>query len=197
MRQERRPASRDFHLLASLRVEMLARQSRRHADVDYRRRIGLGVLQCRIIGIVGSRGPMNLPALCAGADIDKTYASRLVANLTGLGFLRKLPAPSDQRSFAVALTRTGRQAYHRIFRIARQRNERWLAALLPEQRAAFFGCLDILEAASRKLAAASRPGAGASDDGPRKSRRRAAGERRTHVERTAATPLRRRGRPSA
>jgi DNA-binding MarR family transcriptional regulator len=156
MPRERRSDSRNFHQLASLRVELLARQSRRHADADYRRKIGLGVLQCRVIGMVGSQGPLNLRELCAGTDIEKTYASRLVAKLATQGLLKKSPE-ADQRSFVVALTQAGQRAYERIYRIAQARNERWLAALSPEQRRTFFHCLDILASASRKLTAGARP----------------------------------------
>jgi DNA-binding MarR family transcriptional regulator len=175
MPRERRPHSRNFHQLASLRVELLARQSRRHADADYRRKIGLGVLQCRVMGMVGSQGPLTLRELCVGTDIEKTYASRLVAKLAALGLIKKSPDPADQRSFVIAVTTEGRRAYDRIYRIAQARNESWLAALSPEQRDIFFDCLDILASASRKLTGGSRPGSGSSH-GRRHTRTRPAGE---------------------
>jgi DNA-binding MarR family transcriptional regulator len=175
MQRERRPHSRNFHQLASLRVELLARQSRRHADADYRRKIGLGVLQCRVIGMVGSQGPLTLRELCVGTDIEKTYASRLVAKLAALGLIKKLPDPSDQRSFVIAVTTAGRRTYDRIYRIAQARNESWLAALSPEQRETFFDCLDILASASRKLTGGSRPDSGSSH-GRRHARTRSVGK---------------------
>jgi DNA-binding MarR family transcriptional regulator len=174
MPQERPPDSRNFHQLASLRVELLARHSRRHADADYRRKIGLGVLQCRVIGMVGSQGPLTLRELCAGTDIEKTYASRLVAKLATIGLIKKSPDPSDQRSFVIAVTTEGRRAYDRIYRIAEARNESWLAALSPEQRETFFDCLDLLASASRKLTAGSRPSLGAARGGSRDARKRPA-----------------------
>jgi len=175
MHRLRKPAARNFHQLASLRVEMLARNSQRHADADFRRKIGLGVLQCRVIGIVGSQGPLSLRELCVGTDIEKTYASRLVAKLTDLGILKKSADTLDQRSFAIDLTKAGRQTYDRIYRIALQRNESWLAALSPEQRETFFGCLDTLEQASRTLAARLRPEAGRSRGASSNSRNHSAG----------------------
>ena len=161
MQPERRPDSLNFHQLASLRVELLARQSRRHADADYRRTIGLGVLQCRVIGMVGSQGPLTLRELCIGTDIEKTYASRLVAKLAARGLLKKSPE-ADQRSFVIALTTAGQRTYDRIYRIAQARNERWLAALSQQQRETFFDCLDLLASASRKLIAGARLNAAAS-----------------------------------
>lgn len=158
--RERRPGSRNFHQLASLRLETLARQSKRYADADYRRKMGLGVLQCRVIGIVGSQGTLTFRGLCIRTEIEKSYASRLVANLVDLGFLRRSCDSSDQRSFVVALTAAGRRAYNQIYRIAVQRTDTWLAALSPEQREMFFACIDILERESRKHIAQSRHGLG-------------------------------------
>ena len=178
---QRSPRSRNFHQFASLQVELLARQSRRHADADYRRKIGLGVLQCRVIGMIGSQGSLTLRELCAGADIEKTYASRLVAKLTDLGLLRKSPE-ADQRSFIIALTTAGQRTYEQIYRLAQARNERWLAALSQEQRATFFDCLDILAVASRKLTAGARPS-------PAPSRPRRSGRTRS-ASRSKATDAR-------
>jgi DNA-binding MarR family transcriptional regulator len=156
MLRKRNPTARNFHLLASLRVEILARHSQRYADADFRRKIGLGALQCRIIGLVGSQGPLDLRRLCVETDMEKTYASRLVAKLAALGLVKKSSDPRDQRSFAIALTPAGRRTYERIFRIAFERNESWLAVLSPGQRNSFFECLDILDRATRRLAGSAR-----------------------------------------
>ena len=50
-----------------------------------------------VIGMVGSQGPLTLRELCGGTDIEKTYASRLVAKLAALGLIKKSPDPADQR----------------------------------------------------------------------------------------------------
>jgi DNA-binding MarR family transcriptional regulator len=171
MLRKRNPTARNFQLLASLRVEILARHSQRYADADFRRKIGLGALQCRIIGLVGSQGPLDLRRLCVETDMEKTYASRLVAKLAALGLLKKSSDPRDQRSFAIALTTAGRRTYDRIFRIAFERNESWLAVLSPDQRNSFFECLDILDRATRRLAG-SAAGSGSS-----RSARRTGGAR--------------------
>ena len=171
MPRERSPHARNFRQLASLRVELLARQSRRHADADYRRTIGLGVLQCRVIGMIGSQGPLTLRELCAGTDIEKTYASRLVAKLAAQGLLTKSPE-ADQRSFVITVTKAGQRAYDRIYRIAQARNERLLAALSQEQRETFFDCLDILALASRKLTVGVRTSPGVSSRGRGDARKR-------------------------
>jgi DNA-binding MarR family transcriptional regulator len=169
--RERRPDARDFHQLASTRLDTLARQSRRYADADYRRKLGLGVLQCRIIGVVGSQNALAFRELCVVTDIEKGYASRLVTSLVDQGILRRTNASSDPRSFLVALTAAGRRLYNRIYHIAVQRNDTWLAALSLEQRQTFFECIDVLARESKKLVVKSRqsvePGAA-----PRRDRAR-------------------------
>ena len=154
--RDRRSGARDFHQLASTRLDTLARQSRRYADADYRRKLGLSVLQCRIIGIVGSQNALVFRELYVGTDIEKGYASRLVANLVDQGILRRANASSDPRSFLIALTAAGRHLYNRIYRIAVQRNDTWLAALSREQRETFLDCIDILARESKKLVVKSR-----------------------------------------
>ena len=176
--RDRRPDARDFHQLASTRLDTLARQSRRYADADYRRKLGLSGLQCRIIGIVGSRSGLAFRELCVGADIEKGYASRLVASLVDQGVLRRSNASSDPRSFLVALTTAGRRLYNRIYRIAVQRNDTWLAALSGEQRQTFFDCIDILARESKKLVVKSRQRAGPPRARARSRRARLTGSNR-------------------
>lgn len=158
----RNPGSHDFPLFASLRLETLARQSRRYADLDYRRKIGFGVLQCRMVAVVGSKGPIKFSELCRRVDIEKSRASRLVADLVTRGLMRKQADPSDQRSILLKLSRAGRRTYDQIYQIGAERNARWLMALTPDQRRVFLVCLDRLELETRKLAAKSLGKSGAS-----------------------------------
>jgi DNA-binding MarR family transcriptional regulator len=151
----RNPGSHDFPLFASLRLETLARQSRRYADLDYRRKIGFGVLQCRMIAVVGAQGPIKFRELCRRVDVEKSQASRLVAELVTRGLVRKAADPSDQRSILLKLSRAGRRTYDQIYQIGAERNARWLMALTPEQRKVFLVCLDRLDLETRKLAAKS------------------------------------------
>jgi DNA-binding MarR family transcriptional regulator len=176
--RDRRPDARDFHQLASTRLDTLARQSRRYADADYRRKLGLSFLQCRIIGIVGSQNALAFRELCVGTDIEKGYASRLVTGLVDQGILRRSNASSDPRSFLVALTAAGRRLYNRIYHIAVQRNDTWLAVLSPEQRQTFFDCIDRLARESKKLVVKSRQGAEQPRVASRSRRTRPAGTSR-------------------
>lgn len=152
----RNPGSHDFPLFASLRLETLARQSRRYADLDYRRKIGFGVLQCRMIAVVGSQGPIKFRELCRRVDVEKSQASRLVAELVTRGLVRKAVDPSDQRSILLKLSRAGRRTYDQVYQIGAERNARWLMALTPDQRKIFLVCLDRLDLETRKLATKSQ-----------------------------------------
>ena len=170
----RNPGSHDFPLFASLRLETLARQSRRYADLDYRRKIGFGVLQCRMIAVVGSQGPIKFRELCRRVDVEKSQASRLVAELVTRGLVRKAADPSDQRSILLKLSRAGRRTYDQVYRIGAERNARWLMALTPDQRKVFLVCLDRLDLETRKLAAKSQAKRSGPSRGTRTARRAAA-----------------------
>lgn len=152
--------SRSFQKFASLRLDLLARVSQRHADRDYRERLGLGLLQCRMIGLVGSQGPMTFKALCKATEVEKSHASRLVAGLTERGIFQTTSAPADQRSVIIALSAYGKKIHEQVYRLASERNERWLRVLSEEQRGVFFACMDALMQEARKLsvrAAAPKP----------------------------------------
>jgi DNA-binding MarR family transcriptional regulator len=143
--------SRSFQKFASLRLDLLARVSQRHADKDYRERLGLGLLQCRMIGLVGSQGPMTFKALCKATEVEKSQASRLVAGLTERGIFQTTSAPADQRRVIIALSAYGKKIHEQVYRLASERNERWLRVLTEEQREVFFACMDALMQQARKL----------------------------------------------
>ncbi len=141
-----------FQKLASFRLDLLARLSERHADVTYRRKVGLGILQCRVLGIVGSNGEMSFKAICRETGIEKSHASRIVASLIELGLFHKAADPSDQRSIILKPTASGRKTHKQVLLIALERNDRWLEALSAEQRDVFLHCMDLLTQQARKLA---------------------------------------------
>jgi len=153
MSQARAPGG--FHCLPSFRLELLARLAERHADADFRRTVGLGILQCRILGLVGSQGETRFGAICHQTGIEKSQASRIVSSLIDLGLFEKFSDPQDQRSIIVRATPAGKAVHARIYAAAVARNETWLGALSAPQRDTFLACLDILATEAQRLAAGS------------------------------------------
>ena len=141
-----------FKHLASFRLQLLAKLAQRHADADYQRKIGLSILQCRILGLVGSAGEMSFREICRDTGVEKSHASRLVASLIEAGLFAKHNDPDDQRSFIVKPTAKGRKLHREIYRVAVERNDRWLQVLPKDKRDVFFACIDALMQQSRKLA---------------------------------------------
>ena len=141
-----------FQKLASFRLDLLARLSQRHADVDYRRKVGLSLLQCRVLGIVGSQGEMTFKNICRETGIEKSHASRVVASLIELELFHKASDPNDQRSIVLRPTARGRKVHKQVLLVALERNDRWLETLSAEQRDLFLSCIDLLTQQARKLA---------------------------------------------
>jgi len=156
--------SEGFHRLPSFRLELLARLAERHADADFRRTFGLGILQCRLVGLVGSQGDTRFGEICRQTGIEKSHASRIVSSLIDLGLFEKYSDPSDQRSTIVRTTPAGKALHARMLSAAVARNRDWLQVLTPEQRDTFLACVDILTAQAQHLAQGStRPAAASSD----------------------------------
>jgi DNA-binding MarR family transcriptional regulator len=144
---------RVFERLASLRLEVLSRLSDRHAEIDFQRKVGLSLLQCRMLGLIGSNGEMTFKRVYRDTGLEKSHASRIVTSLIEAGLLRKASDPADQRSIVLTPTARGKKLHKQVMLIAVKRNDRWLEVLSPEQRAQFLTCIDLLTQQSRKLAA--------------------------------------------
>lgn len=68
--------------------------------------------------------------------LEKSTVSRLVAGMTEKGWVERGRDPDNRRYQKVVLTGSGRQAATRIAEAMRQRHERWLAVLSPEEQQA-------------------------------------------------------------
>lgn len=152
--------SSGFQRLVSLRLDVLARLSDRHADIDYRRNVGLSLLQCRVLGVVGSHGEMTFQSAYRETGIEKSHASRIVASLISVGLLKKTSDPDDQRSIILGVTRRGAKVHKQVLRLGVDRNNRWLEPLSAEQREMFLDCIDLLTQQARKLAARTQSSIG-------------------------------------
>jgi DNA-binding MarR family transcriptional regulator len=140
-----------FAGLMSFRIHTLAKTVDQHAEASHRRESGLGLLECRIVGVVGAHGPLSFKALCELAELEKSNASRLVARLIELGFVERQEDPSDQRSFFVVPTAAGRKLRRAIHRNAQARNDAWLSVLSAAQKDQLSTCLRLLQTQARAM----------------------------------------------
>ncbi|MFG1810881.1 MarR family winged helix-turn-helix transcriptional regulator [Streptomyces sp. NPDC049040] len=74
--------------------------------------------------------------LGAYLGLEKSTVSRLVAGMTEKGWVERGRDPDNRRFQKVVLTGPGQRAATQIADAVRQRHERWLAALSPEEQQA-------------------------------------------------------------
>jgi DNA-binding MarR family transcriptional regulator len=133
-----------FRTLPSFRLHVLSRLSERWHEQVYRKQFGLKLFECRVIGITGGYGQVSFKRLCQEANLEKSYASRLINRLTKRGLIQKVGNPTDQRAIMLGLTKAGRETHRALHATAVELNERWLSVLSPEQRRVFTTCLVVL-----------------------------------------------------
>ena len=151
MSKQRNGAEPVFAELMSFRLHTLAKLVDQHAEASHRRESGLGLLEARIVGVVGAHGPISFKALCVMAELEKSNASRLVVRMIEQGWIERQDDPSDHRSFFLLPTAAGRRLRQSIHRNAVARNERWLSVLDERQRESLSTCLGLLQAQARSM----------------------------------------------
>ena len=90
----------------------------------------------RMIALLGAFAPMSLNHLAREANLDKSQASRTVADLIRRGHVRRESDAADGRGIRLGLTASGKTLYRRVFPQAVARNEALLASLTRGERAA-------------------------------------------------------------
>ncbi|MEO7008219.1 MAG: MarR family winged helix-turn-helix transcriptional regulator [Caldimonas sp.] len=137
--------------MPSFRVHLLAGMSARHAELRFVKQFGLRLLECRIVGMVGTLGALSLKQICGETDIEKAHASRLVDRLQQRGLVEKFESSHDLRSISVELTAAGRKLHKALYADAVERNEAWLSVLSADERRRFVGIVDKLIERSRAM----------------------------------------------
>jgi DNA-binding MarR family transcriptional regulator len=146
-----RGGKQGFQQLASYRLHQLTTLSERFIGMHYRHKFGLRMMEVGILIMVGGSGPLSFKTTYTRANLEKSNASRLAAQLLEKGLLEKREDPADQRSFYLALTPAGQKLYRELYADAFGRNEQWMAVLPKKQRTVFLACLEMLTQHMRKL----------------------------------------------
>ncbi len=123
-----------FRNLPSYRLHLLSAMSERHSESVYNRLYDLKLIECRIIGITGGHGEAAFRTICHEADLEKSYASRLINRLVERGLLVKVDNADDMRSINVALTEEGRRIHAAMHTTAVELNDLWTAVLTPQEK---------------------------------------------------------------
>ena len=120
---ERTAAPPSFRNLMTFRLHRVARISERISEQYYRKHLDLSLPECRVIGITAGYGSVSFKRVAAAANLEKSYASRVVSALVDRGLVEKLVNPSDSRSVLLQLTDQGRSVHAETFKLAVRLNE--------------------------------------------------------------------------
>lgn len=112
-----------FRNLMTFRLHMVARLSERISEEYYRKHMDLSLPECRVIGITAGYGSVSFKRVAADANLEKSYASRVVSALVERGIVEKQANPSDSRSVLLQLTPEGHEVHERMYALAIRLNE--------------------------------------------------------------------------
>lgn len=129
----------------TFRLHRVARISERISEQYYRKHLGLSLPECRVIGITAGYGSVSFKRVAAAANLEKSYASRVVSQLVDRGIVEKLANPSDSRSVLLQLTEQGHAVHERTFALAVRLNELLQQPFRNAQVRDFVGFLGTLE----------------------------------------------------
>ena len=155
-----------FRHLMTFRLHMVARLSERLSEQYYRRTFDLSLPECRVIGITAGYGSVSFKRVAADANLEKSYASRVVTGLVERDIIEKIVNPSDSRSVLLQLTAHGREVHGEIYAAALLLNQRLQAPFQGERVADFLDFLATYEAQLHKVAThldSDEPGAAMPD----------------------------------
>lgn len=112
---------------------------------------GVSRREWSLVGMVALHGPISPSELAALAHLDRPHVSRAITELVAKGLLARSNLPNDRRRAKVAITPPGQKLYDEVFPQVARINKAVLAALTPDQLAAFDEALHILTRSAEEL----------------------------------------------
>jgi DNA-binding MarR family transcriptional regulator len=117
---------------------------------------GLTPTQISVLFTVARRGPLRLSDLAEIEGLNPTMLSRVTAQLTDDGLLRRAADPADRRAAVVDATARGRRLREKIHRERNEVLSAELDRLSPTERESLVDALPALEALADRLRNRSR-----------------------------------------
>jgi len=134
-----------FRNLMTFRLHMVARHSERISEQYYRKHMDLSLPECRVIGVTAGYGSVSFKRVAAEANLEKSYASRVVSALVERDIIARLANPADSRSVLLELTDNGRNVHQQMYQLALQLNAQLQAPFRRKQVTDFMQFLTTLE----------------------------------------------------
>lgn len=106
------------------------------ASLIYRRRFGIGIVEWRIMALLGVEPWITAGRICEVIGLDKAGVSRSLRFLLDKGLAETRYRDNNNRRQFIALTRAGIELHDRIAVVARAREEQLLTGFSDAERAA-------------------------------------------------------------
>ena len=110
----------------------------------------LSLSQAFALHAVASDALLSQRDLAQLLQVDKSTVSRLAADLERDGLIERVRDPDHHRQYQLRLTDLGRDVAQQMSRAMTGRFERWVAAMVPDERAALLKGLPALIRAVRE-----------------------------------------------
>lgn len=109
----------------------------RNASAYFRQRYGIGIVEWRIIAVLGFQSPLSSQELAKMTDVDKAAVSRSLRSLEVLELIRTKRTGSSAPRKLIYITDKGRDIRERAMEDTMRRQEMVFADLDPEKLATF------------------------------------------------------------
>ncbi len=140
-RRDREPRHIHFDEHVPTLVGILANRLRRAASGYYRRHYGIGIVEWRVMMLLGRRPDLSANQIGVETDLDKGAVSRSLGVLRRKRLISIVRKHRSSRQGLIMLTEKGRYLHRLIVVDARKRQDRLLAGMTPEQIGMFLGIL--------------------------------------------------------
>jgi DNA-binding MarR family transcriptional regulator len=127
----------DLDRFVPYRLSVLTNRVSNAIARTYSERFGLSIPEWRVMAVLGQAPGLSGGEVARRTEMDKVQVSRAVANLVRQRRVQKQSDSSDGRVTRLVLTARGRAIYDEIVPHALELEERFLAALAPQERATF------------------------------------------------------------
>jgi DNA-binding MarR family transcriptional regulator len=127
----------DLDRFVPYRLSVLTNRVSNAIARTYSERFGLSIPEWRVMAVLGQASGLSGGEVARRTEMDKVQVSRAVANLVRQRRVQKQSDSSDGRVTRLVLTARGRAIYDEIVPHALELEERFLAALAPQERATF------------------------------------------------------------
>ena len=118
-------------------VNVLASRLSRELAKVYEARFGISIPEWRVVAHLSQHEDVSIREIHDRVDMDKAKVSRAAARLEAVGLVEKAVNEDDRRLVALRLTQKGRRLFGEIEPLALAYEREALAALTPEESAAF------------------------------------------------------------